>query len=335
MEEKQFKAYVLIDPNTNIPRYVGITSKSIKVRFAGHMKDIYQRPELNPHKTAWFKKLMQGGQLPEIKQIAEFDNEADMKQFEKDYIKKYKEQYNLINQTPGGDYVGFRAHDRSVILKKSTTRPIVQYNVLGEKIAEFEITEDVKREYNLKGKACSHITQCCRGKRKNAYGYIWRYKGDPFGDILANDPTSMAFNKVVQYDLNMNRIAEYDDYRSASAAIGDKSDGSNIRSVVIGNQNQCKNFYFQLEPIYVYFDQKLYENTIKNFLLVDKTQFKTSNKYSKKVLMYDLNNNFEKEFLSLSEASVYLTGTAKNRHNVRKCCDGKLIQYKNKIFKYK
>ena len=33
---------------------------------------------------------MQGGQLPEIKQIAEFDNEADMKQFERDYIKKYK-----------------------------------------------------------------------------------------------------------------------------------------------------------------------------------------------------------------------------------------------------
>ena len=27
---KKFKAYVLIDPETNIPRYVGITKRSIK-----------------------------------------------------------------------------------------------------------------------------------------------------------------------------------------------------------------------------------------------------------------------------------------------------------------
>lgn len=49
---KLYKAYILIDPNTNIPRYVGVTKQGIGQRFSGHMYDISYRPELNPHKTA-------------------------------------------------------------------------------------------------------------------------------------------------------------------------------------------------------------------------------------------------------------------------------------------
>lgn len=60
-KKKNYLAYVLVDPNTNIPRYVGITTRSLSKRFAGHMRDIYNRPNLNPHKTNWFKKLLQGG----------------------------------------------------------------------------------------------------------------------------------------------------------------------------------------------------------------------------------------------------------------------------------
>lgn len=61
------------------------------------MSDIYTRPNLNPHKTNWFKKLLKGGKIPRIEQIAEFDTEEEMKQFEIDYIAKYKELYKLIN----------------------------------------------------------------------------------------------------------------------------------------------------------------------------------------------------------------------------------------------
>lgn len=67
MKESIYKAYVLIDPTTNIPRYVGITTRSLGERFSGHLSDIYNRPNLNPHKTNWFKKLMRGGKMPIIK----------------------------------------------------------------------------------------------------------------------------------------------------------------------------------------------------------------------------------------------------------------------------
>ena len=49
---KLYKAYVLIDPSTNTPRYVGITQRSIQQRFVGHMNDVRNRPDLNKHKTA-------------------------------------------------------------------------------------------------------------------------------------------------------------------------------------------------------------------------------------------------------------------------------------------
>ena len=111
---------------------------------------------------------------------------------------------------------GFNAWSREAILKKERTRAVEQYNILGEKISEYEIMEDIGRALNLKSKACTHITQCCKGKRRHAYGYIWRYKGESLGDISDINPKSLHFNKLVQYDLEGNRIAEYDSYKEAS-----------------------------------------------------------------------------------------------------------------------
>lgn len=329
---KKFKAYVLVDPNTRVPRYVGITTKSLKVRFAGHLRDVYHRPDLNKHKTNWFKSLLSQNKMPEIQQIAEFDNEIEMKQFEKDYIAQYKTLYDLINQTPGGDWIGNQAHSRESILKKSNTRAVVQYNVLGEKIAEFEITEDIMRAYNLRNKACSHITQCCKGTRSSAYGYIWTYKNAAIPDFSKIDATSVSFNKIVQYDANGHRIAEFESYATASAAIGDNSNGSNIRAVIIGMQKSCKGFYFQLEPTYVYFDQALFEKRLKQSQQLSKPQF---NPNSTKVLQYTLSGDFVAEYNSLSAASIAVLGTQNGRKKIKECCEGTRTDYKKFIWKYK
>jgi hypothetical protein len=316
---KKFKAYVLVDPETNVPRYVGITTRTLQQRFAGHMNDINNRPTLNPHKTNWFHKLMRGGKLPRIEQVAEFDNEVDMKQFEIDYIQKYKDVYNLINQTLGGDSPGFRMFTRESILKRSNIRPIVQYNVLGEKIAEFEMTEDAAREYNFKDKACSHITQCCKGTRHSAYGYIWRYKDEPLGNISTLNPRSLEFNKLVQYDLNGNRIAEYDSYMKASEAIGDHSKGANISAVALGKQNTCKGYYFQVEPTYVYFDQKLFDEAYSNFRKVKQPICERGFSVDK----LDMDGNYLETYNSLSDASEKTYGTKNSRKKIKECLEGR------------
>lgn len=330
---KKYKAYVLVDPITEIPRYVGITQRTLRERFSGHMSDIYTRPNLNPHKTNWFKKLLKGGKIPRIEQIAEFDTEEEMKQFEIDYIAKYKELYKLINQTIGGDHLGFRSHTRETILKKSNTRAVTQYNVLGEKIAEYEIMEDIARTLNLKEKACSHITQCCKGTRKSAYGYIWRYKGDELGDISDINPKSLQFNTLVQYDQEGNRIAEYDSYAKASLAIGDKSKGGNIASVVNGKQQSCKGFVFQVEPLYCYFSQELFDSIYSKVWMPDSQKIMNR---GKTVSQLDSNGTVIATYNSLSAAADTITGVpgSSARSIISRCCKDSTKTYKGYYWKF-
>ena len=323
----KFKAYVLKDPNSNIPRYVGITSQDIKTRLSQHLQDVKSRPNLNKHKTAWIKKLAKNNQIPIIEEIANFDNLEETKQFEVDYIKQYKEQYKLINQTIGGDHLGFRSHSRESFLKKKTTKAIVQYNILGEKIAEFEMIEDAVKLYKFKSGA--HITQCCKHIRSNAYGYIWRYKNEELGDISDIDPMAMAFNKLIQYDLDGNKLEEYNSYMEASQKIGDKSKGSNI-IVSIKQNTTCKGFKFQLEPIYIYYDQNLYNQRIMDSKFIDKSRFK---KGVRKINKYDLDHNYICTYNSLSEAALEVTGIVRNRMKINKCCKTKQIYY-NFLWEY-
>lgn len=239
------KVYVLKDPITNEIRYVGITTRTLEERLKGHLIDVTSRPDLNYHKINWLRKLQKGGLIPKIEQIDELDTLEEAKEKEIEYIAKFKELYNLTNCTLGGDYMGFKAHDRDVILKKKNTRPITQYDIFGGKIADYEIMEDAVRALGLT--SGSKLSMCCKGKRPNAHGYIWRYKGDPLGDISMNDPQSLDYCDLIQCDMEGNEIRRWDSYKEAGESIGDNSRGGNIAACVKGRQKSCKNYTWKVE----------------------------------------------------------------------------------------
>ena len=54
--------------------------------------------------------------------------------------------------------------------RKSKNKPILQLSLNGELIREWECAYDVGKEVS------GHIYSCAKGKRKTAYGYIWKYK---------------------------------------------------------------------------------------------------------------------------------------------------------------
>ena len=54
--------------------------------------------------------------------------------------------------------------------RKSNSKPILQYDLDGEFIREWECAADVGKE------AQANICYCLKGKTKSAYGYIWKYK---------------------------------------------------------------------------------------------------------------------------------------------------------------
>lgn len=53
------------------------------------------------------------------------------------------------------------------------SKPILQYSLDGELVGEWDCGMDVQRELGIKQQ---NISNCCRGKLKTAYGFIWRYK---------------------------------------------------------------------------------------------------------------------------------------------------------------
>lgn len=70
-------------------------------------------------------------------------------------------------------------------LLKATSKNIQQFSKRGEFIQEFESTVEASK-WCFDNKCCltlnsgvrSHIAECANGKRKSAYGYIWRYSAN-------------------------------------------------------------------------------------------------------------------------------------------------------------
>lgn len=56
--------------------------------------------------------------------------------------------------------------------RKSNNKPILQFDLDGNFIREWECTSDVGREVS------GNICDCLKGRHKTACGYIWKYKED-------------------------------------------------------------------------------------------------------------------------------------------------------------
>lgn len=62
---------------------------------------------------------------------------------------------------------------RRRLVNWSRAKAILQYDKSGNLVKEWPSMIEVQRQT---GFVQPHISDCCRGKRKSAYGYIWRFK---------------------------------------------------------------------------------------------------------------------------------------------------------------
>ena len=78
-------------------------------------------------------------------------------------------------RTAGGfvwRYRGAKTHE-DIEKVKPYKRGVLQYEKDGKLIREFESVAEASR--HVCASANAHIIECCKGLRKTAYGYIWRY----------------------------------------------------------------------------------------------------------------------------------------------------------------
>jgi len=166
---KQF-IYGLIDPETNLIRYVGKTN-NLKSRFNKHLSECNKKGFWTP-KNKWIRSLKERGLSPIMSIIEETTTEY-VNNLEMEYIKKYP---NLTNSTEGGDG-GWTGNKHSVESIKK-----MKHSHYKKTILQFDLNNNFIEAYNSLAEAgiltkldYRTILKCCKNILTSYEGYYFRF----------------------------------------------------------------------------------------------------------------------------------------------------------------
>lgn len=202
----------LITNKINNKKYVGKTTQSIEKRWQEHISDSKkERCEIRPLYRAIRKYGIENFFIEEIEKC-DVDILSEREQYWIQYYNTYKDGYNA---TIGGDgsiildydkivssYLTYHnisevsrqlsCHPDSVrkilsindipiktsseISREMNSKPIAQYDLNGNFIRKFSSVSDACKFFKRDRKEIGqHIGKCANGKRKTAYGFIWKW----------------------------------------------------------------------------------------------------------------------------------------------------------------
>lgn len=217
MESRQVYIYSLEYPKGNV-RYIGKSTNPQK-RYNSHIEDAVK--STNSKKLAWIRSLLNIGVKPYLN-IVDTVLEIEWEYWERYYIQGCLEMgYDLTNSTLGGD---------------GLSNPSVEIrNKISESLKAFYSTHKVWN-YRLsgvsigypKGKTRSIEDAFANSKRK--IEQATKRKPWNYGKKLSKEQCAkISFDrlvkplksiKIVQFDLNMNKLEEFDSMRDAILKFG-------------------------------------------------------------------------------------------------------------------
>lgn len=171
----KFELYALVDPGSHKVRYIGYTSYG-KRRLSFHIQACKSSREKHCHRCNWINKLLKTNLKPIYKPLLQIDNEEQVKLFEIELIKHYKQFENLTNNTLGGD--GTKGLKWSI---ESRNRQRLKYlgkprQDLRKKVKLINLTNNQEIEFKDAEEAAKYlkcttegIKQVCRNERKKIY----------------------------------------------------------------------------------------------------------------------------------------------------------------------
>lgn len=117
---------------------------------------------------------------PETLQIEkEFPTIVDASNYIKLSDSAIRKALKDTSRTSGGYYWDYKDSFDPLNFKKKQLskkeKSIAQYSLEGELLSIYPTIKDALIALNKNLKAGSNISQVCKGKRKSAYGYIWKY----------------------------------------------------------------------------------------------------------------------------------------------------------------
>jgi len=74
------------------------------------------------------------------------------------------------------NYGTLRERMKIYSIKNNKKRKVLQYSLDNQLISEWNSIAEASKFLNLNNGCAGNIVNCCKGRCKNAYGYIWKYK---------------------------------------------------------------------------------------------------------------------------------------------------------------
>jgi hypothetical protein len=259
------------------PFYIG---KGTKSRILRHLKN----EKANPIKLNKIEKIRKEGLEPILKKIINDISNEESLEIEKFLIKKIgryiKGEGPLTNYTEGGEtYIGYR-HQEDYLMKLK--KPVIKYDLLGNKLAEYESVDEAGKKNNMYPQT---VSQICNGVIKIYKNkYIFMYKNDPFVERKRNK----GVYSLVRIDYNLNER----EYESITEAAKDNNlTLSNINSVCMGKVFQSNGYLWRYKkhPMLETYNG-IIKNRFSKYLNIMDREIEYKNKIYKNILHIISNN---------------------------------------------
>ena len=184
--------YCLYDPLECKIRYIGRTTKDLRIRLIEHISKsqnskIYHPNRSNSYKENWINKVISEGRKPHIKLLTVVEGWKESHNFESQLIERYRNKFRLTNSRDfGAANVGYKLSENSKnkisnSLKKffkenlpHNAKEIEIFDLKGRKITSAKSINEAARRLKLHK---ASIDKCLSGKYKQWKGYRFGYSG--------------------------------------------------------------------------------------------------------------------------------------------------------------
>lgn len=220
--------YILIDPETNLVRYVG-KANNISERYKAHLNKARKH---QIHKRNWINNLRKKGLKPIIS-IIDIVPVKDWIFWETYWISQFKTWgFNLVNYTEGGD--GSTFGNQTSFKKGNKSWNTGSANTFICEICKIPF----KASLTSKRKFCSHL---CNGiNKKNNQNKGNFKKGVIPWNITTTGYKTKKRIPILQLTLDGNFIKEFECCKEAAKEMNCHEE--NIRNVCLGNSKTAKGF---------------------------------------------------------------------------------------------
>lgn len=223
MEDKKWTVYKHTCPNGKV--YIGITSVKPEYRWSngkGYTGSKYFNNAIKKY----------GWDNIDHEILFTNMNEKEAKDMERQLIAQYNSNNPQFgyNMTKGGDgTLGIkRSKEQIEYLKSVLSKSIYQRDLNGKLIKKWQSVRSIEKEL---GYARSNITQCCKHKTYQAYGFLWSYDKD----YIKQKKRRKNCKTVYQYDLDGNFIQEWESVSEIHQTLGYSK--QNISHCCLGELN--------------------------------------------------------------------------------------------------